>query len=299
MSRNRDFPLELIFIYLIILLTGIFTIIRIIFYLPQFEDNALAILRDYDYSIFIHESQLGIFNFHMPDVGSFYLYFWYFMFFPFSLIPIQIGVYIWDIARIISVIYIFKNVRRISNKKKNIFVFLILSTIGYFADAYLNNSNWVVGLLLFVSYIQLEKDNKWISGILFALTLYKLTPILFPIILLVVKKIKLKDIIYYAIPTIIILLPYIIFPQYFLDFIHNLTIIRGVNPATVPAFIKFLRIIVKAFQTGHMIFYSFLMLIFLENIKDPKLENIFRIIIFSFLLIIGSLAPLFAMFIFG
>ena len=299
MSEERNFSLTSIFIYIIILITAILTILRIIFYLPIFTDNALAILRDYDYSIFIHESKLGIIDFHMPDVGSFYLYFWYFIFFPFSLIPTEIGLYIWDIARLVAVIYMFKNVDKISDKKKNIIVFLVLSTIGYFADAYLNNSNWIVGLLLFVSYVELEKDKKWISGILFALTLYKLTPILFPIILLIVKKIKLKDIIYYIVPSMLICLPYIIFPEYFFNFLHNLTIIRGVDPATIPEFIKFLRIVVKAFQTGHMIFYSFLVLIFLENIKDPKRRSIFRIILFSFLLFIGCLAPIFAMLIFG
>ena len=154
-------------------------------------------------------------------------------------------------------------------------------------------------MLLFLSYIELENDRKWISGILFALTLYKLTPIIFPIILLIVKKIKLKDLLYYIVPSVLICLPYIIFPEYFFNFLYNLTLIRGVDPTTVPEFIKFLRVIVKAFQTGHVIFYSFMVIIFLENIKDPKRRNIFRIILFLFLLIIGSLAPLFAMLIFG
>jgi hypothetical protein len=297
MSENKDLSYISIFIYIIVFITGILTILRIIFYLPIFSDNALAILRDYDYGIFIHESKLGIIDFHLPDVGSFYLYFWYFIFFPFSLIPIEIGVYIWDIARVIAVIYVFKNIDGISDNKKNIFVFLILSTLGYFADAYLNNSNWVVGLLLFLSYIELEKERKWFSGILFALTLYKLSPILLPIILLIVKKVKLKDIKYYVIPLLIIMLPYIIFPEYFWNFVHNLTIPRGVP--TTSEFIKFLRIVVKAFQTGHMIFYGFLVLTFLENIKNSKRMNIFRIILFSFLLFIGTLAPFFAMLIFG
>jgi len=299
MLKGKDLSLETIFINIIILITGIFTILRIIFYLPIYADNALAILRDYDYAIFVFESQLGIIDFHMPDVGSFYLYFWYFIFFPFSLIPKEIGFYIWDTARLVAVIYMFKNVDKISDKKKNILVFLILSTIGYFADAYLNNSNWIVGLLLFISYIELEKDKKWISGILFALTLYKLTPVFFPIILLIIKKVKLKEVIYYILPSVVICVPYIIFPQYFLNFLHNLTIVRGIDPATAPEFIKFLRIIVKAFQTGHMIFYGFLVLIIIENIKNPKREKILRVILFSILLFIGLLAPLFAMLIFG
>ncbi len=205
--------------------------------------------------------------------------------------------YIWDIARLVAVIYMFKNIDRISNDKKNIIVFLVLCTIGYFADAYLNNSNWLVGLLLFMSYGELKKDNKWISGILFAFTLYKLTPILFPIVLLIVKKIKLKDIIYYAVPTLIICLPYIIFPEYFWNFVFNLTLPRGIE--TTSEIIKFLRVIVMAFQTAHLIFFGFLTLIFIENLKNPKKTSIFRIILFSFLLFIGTLAPLFAMLIFG
>ncbi|UCC20064.1 MAG: DUF2029 domain-containing protein [Promethearchaeota archaeon] len=297
MSKIRDLSLTSIFIFIIILITIILTILRVIFYF--YIGNLFAILRDYDYSIFIFESQLGIIDFHLPDVGSFYLYFWYFIFFPFSLIPIEIGVYFWDVARLIATIYIFKNIDKISDEKKNIIFFLILCTVGYFADAYLNNSNWIVGLLLFMSYVELEKDRKWISGILFSLTLYKLTPIIFPIILLIVKKMKIKDVVYYLVPSIIICLPYMIFPEYFFNFVHNLTIIRGVDPTTIPEFIKFLRIVVKAFQTGHMVFYSVLVLIFLENIKDPKRRNILRIILFSFLLLIGSFAPIFAMLIFG
>jgi hypothetical protein len=297
MSENREFSLSSIFIYIIVITTVILTILRIIFYF--YYDNPFAILRDVDYGIFKYINGLGIIDFHKPDEGTFYLYFWYFIFFPFSVIPIEVGVYIWDIARLAAVIYIFKNVDKLSDDKKNLIVFFIISTIGYFADAYLNNSNWIVALFLFVSYTQLEKDRKWISGILFTLTLYKLTPIIFPIVLLIIKKIKLKDIIYYLIPSILICLPYIIFPEYFFNFLYNLTIVRGVDPTTIPEFIKFLRVVVMAFQTGHMIFYGFVVLIFLENIKDPKRRSIFRIILFSFLLIIGSLAPLFAMLIFG
>ncbi|MFX1591816.1 MAG: glycosyltransferase family 87 protein [Promethearchaeota archaeon] len=297
MSKDKDFSIISIFIYIIIIITIFLIILRIVFYF--YSENVFAILRDYDYRIFVYENSLGIIDFHKPGEGTFYLYYWYYIFLPFSLIPTEIGVYIWDIARLIAVIYVFKNIDRISSEKKNIIVFLILSTIGYFADAYLNNSNWIVLLLLFLSYIELENDKKWISGILFVLTSYKLTPILFPIILLIVKKIKLKDILYYIIPLILICLPYIIFPPYFLGFLYNLTLIRGVDPATIPEFIKFLRVVVKAFQTGHVIFYSFMVIVFLENIKDPKRKKIFRIILFSFLLIIGTLAPIFAMLIFG
>ncbi|MFX0004737.1 MAG: glycosyltransferase 87 family protein [Promethearchaeota archaeon] len=300
MFTNREISIQTIFINIIIIITGILTILRIIFYLPIFSDNDIAFLRDVDYRIFFSLNRLGVIEFHSTTpthYGSFYLYFWYFIFFPFSIIPIEIGVYIWDIARLIAVIYIFKNINRISNNKKNIIMFLILCTLGYFADAYLNNSNWLVGLLLFVSYIELKKEKKWISGILFALTLYKLSPILFPIVLLIVKKIKLKDIIYFVIPTLIICLPYIIFPEYFWNFVFNLTLPRGIE--TTLEIIKFLRVIVMAFQTAHLIFFGFLTLIFLENLKNPKLISIFRIILFSFLLFIGTLAPLFAMLIFG
>ncbi|MFX0144628.1 MAG: hypothetical protein ACFE9C_11165, partial [Candidatus Hodarchaeota archaeon] len=76
-----------------------------------------------------------------------------------------------------------------------------------------------------------------------------------------------------------------------------LTLPRGIE--TTSEFIKFLRVIVMAFQTAHLIFFAFMVLIFLENLKNPKLISIFRIILFSFLLFIGTLAPLFAMLIFG
>ena len=297
MSEDKKYPITLIFIYIIIIITIVLTVLRIIFYFT--DENAFTVLRDYDYGIFFSESKLGIIEIHKPGSGTFYLYYFYIMFFPFSLIPLNIGVYIWDVGRLISTIYVFKNIEKISEDRKNIVVFLTLSTLGYFADAYLNNSNWIVLLLLFLSYVEFEKDRKWISGILFALTIFKLTPIMFPIILLTVKKVKLKDLIYFFLPLILICLPYIIFPEYFFNFLYNLTIIRGVDPATVSEFIKFLRIVVKAFQTAQIIFYGFMVLVFIENIKDPKRRNIFRIILFSFLLIIGSLAPLLAMLIFG
>ena len=297
MSEDKKYPITSIFIYIIIIITIILTVLRIIFYFT--DENAFTVLRDVDYGIFFSESKLGIIEIHKPDSGTFYLYYFYIMFFPFSLIPLDIGVYIWDVARLISTIYVFKNIEKISEDRKNIVVFLILCTLGYFADAYLNNSNWIVLLLLFFSYVEFEKNRKWISGILFTLTVFKLTPIMFPIILLIVKKVKLKDLIYFFLPLILICLPYIIFPEYFFNFLYNLTIIRGVDPATVSVFIKFLRIVVKAFQTAQIIFYGFMVLVFIENIKDPKRRNIVRIILFSFLLIIGSLAPLLAMLIFG
>ncbi|MFX1303189.1 MAG: glycosyltransferase family 87 protein [Promethearchaeota archaeon] len=297
MSEDKKYPIISVFIYIIIGITIILTELRIIFYFTDI--NVFSVLRDVDYGIFYSESQLGIIEIHKPGSGTFYLYYFYLMFFPFSIIPKDIGVYIWDLARLLSTIYIFKNVEKISEDRKNIVVFLILSTLGYFADAYLNNSNWIVLLLLYLSYIELEKDRKWISGILFALTVFKLTPIMFPIILLIVKKIKLKDLIYFFIPLTLLCLPYIIFPEYFFNFLFNLTIIRGVDPATVSDFIKFLRIMAKAFQTAQLIFYGFIVLVLIENIKDPKRRRIFRIILLSLLLFLGSLAPLLAMLIFG
>jgi len=297
MSEDKNYSINLIFIYIIIVITAALTILRIIFYFTG--ENAFTVLRDYDYWIFFNESKLGLIDIHTPDIGTFYLYYFYIMFYPFSLVPMEIGVYIWDVARLASTIYIFKKIDSVSEDQKNIIAFLILSTLGYFADAYLNNSNWIVLLLLFFSYLELEKDRKWISGILFSLSLFKLTPFAFPIILLIVKKIKLKDIIYYLIPTVLICLPYIIFPEYFFNFVFNLTIVRGIDPASVSAFVKFLRIVIKAVQTAQVIFYGFMMLAFLENIKDPKRKSRLRIILFSFLLIMGALSPIFVMLVFG
>ena len=170
--------------------------------------------------------------------------------------------------------------------------FFILSGVGFFADAYLNNTNWLLGLLLFLSYSELEKDRKWIAGILFAIAMYKINIIAFPIILLIVQKIKFKDIIYFIVPLAILCIPYVIFPEYFIQMFHNWTFIENTGADQISLFMRIYLISWQAFQTAQLMFMSLLVLYFLINVKDEKWRDRLRIIIVAFLLILNLSFPL-------
>ena len=181
---------------------------------------------------------------------------------------------------------------KITENKKDLVAFFILSGVGYFADAYLNNTNWLLGLLLFISYIELEKDRKWIAGILFAIAMYKINIIAFPIILLIVKKIKFKDVVYYIVPFGILCIPYLIFPDYLMQLYHNWTFIEHGIGGEVSLLMRIYLISWQAFQTGQLMFMSLMVLYFLVNVKDEKWRGRYRIIIVAFLLILNLSFPL-------
>ncbi len=85
MSKNKDISLQSIFINIIIIITGILTILRIIFYLPVFADNDIAFLRDVDYRIFFSLNGLGVIDFHTiapPVLFTFIFGILYFIPFP-------------------------------------------------------------------------------------------------------------------------------------------------------------------------------------------------------------------------
>jgi hypothetical protein len=127
----------------------------------------------------------------------------------------------------------------------------------------------------------LEKDKKWISGILFTLSSFKITVILFLPVLLIVKKIKWKDLLYYLVPFIIICIPYIIFPNYFLqmftNWFHSDSEIQGI--------LIFDSIMWKALQPSHLMFIGSLLIIFMENIKNEERKNLYRVILVSIITI--------------
>ena len=89
-----------------------------------------------------------------------YLYFSYFIFFPIYIFPSYIGVYINDALRLITVIYIAKNMHKLTEDKNDQLLFYLLSIIGYLADGTLNNNNWFILLLLFESMVQLKRENS-------------------------------------------------------------------------------------------------------------------------------------------
>ena len=227
--------------------------------------------KDVDFRILGIWMENGLYGMYVPPsgyiFGHFYLYHFYFIFFPFYYLPFEISVYIWDSLRVISVFYVALNVYKITNNKKQVFLFLIFCAIGYAVDSFLNNSNWLILLLLFESYRQLQKEQKIFSGIFFTLATFKIIAIFFPFILLIVKRIKLKELIYYIVPFSILFLPYFINPPYFWQMYANWTVsdVEGSN-----LLLRFLYTILKVFEPAQLMFVSFGIFIISVNVeKDP------------------------------
>jgi hypothetical protein len=285
---EKEYPIYLYFVFGLIGITIGFIILRIlIFYFntgPYIARN-----KDVDYFILIEGMKNGIVNFYNPIDKAvwppYYLYFWYFLFFPMYLIPIEIGVYIWDMLRLISVGYVFFKAKEIFVNQIDLILFYILCSIGFAYDAFFNNVNFVIFFFLFLSYIAWENDKKWLAGIFFTLATFKINAIVFLPVLLIIKKIKLKDLYYYLIPFFLICIPYIIFPNYFAQMLNNWMysdervqgILFGIDS-----------IAWKALQPSHLMYISLLIIIFLENLENISLENrrqFFRILFPTLLMI--------------
>ncbi|MFX0139785.1 MAG: glycosyltransferase 87 family protein [Candidatus Hodarchaeota archaeon] len=285
--KEKEYPIHLYFILILIGITIIFMVLRVLllFYVinPYIKRN-----KDIDYIILIEGMKNGLINFYdeveISDWPPYYLYFWYFLFFPMYLIPIEIGLYIWDLLRLISAVYIFFKAKDIFKSTKDLILFYILCSIGYGYDAFFNNVNFIITFFLFLSYQSLENDKKWIAGICFTLATFKINAILFIPLLLIVKKLKLKDIKYFIIPFSLICIPYVVFPNYFMQMINNwLYSDDGIQGILIIDSITW-----KALQPSHLMFISLLILIFLENLENISLErrkSLFRILIPSLLLI--------------
>ncbi|TFG23267.1 MAG: DUF2029 domain-containing protein [Promethearchaeota archaeon] len=275
-NDEQEYPFHLIFIISLIIITIILIIIRIFLY---FNDSNYFIYsrRDYDFIILREGIKNGLINFYDPIEGSawppYYLYFWYFMFYPMYLLPIEIGVYVWDILRLISVVYVFFKAKEIFGSRTDLIIFYILSCIGYSVDAYFNNVNFLILFFLFNSFLALQKDKKWIAGILFTLATFKINAFLFLPVLLIAKKIKFKDLIYYLVPFFIAFIPYIIFPDYFMQMLTN----WGHSDEAVEGILIFESMFWKALQPSHLMFIGLLLIIFLDGITDIKRKKIYRI----------------------
>jgi len=278
-------------LYYILGLIGItitFIILRIILYFysidPYIDRN-----KDVDFIILIEGMKNGLINFYDPieraEWPPYYLYFWYFLFFPIFVMPSEIGIYVWDALRLISVGYAFFKAKNIFKNKIDLILFYTLSSIGFAYDAFFNNCNFVIFFFLFQSYIEWENDKKWLAGIFFTLATFKINAIVFLLVLLIVKKIKLKDLKYFLIPFFLICIPYMIFPNYFAQMLNNWMysdervqgILFGIDS-----------IAWKAFQPSHLMYISLLMLIFLENLENISMEKrrpLFRILFPSLLVI--------------
>jgi len=286
-ENQKEYPIHKYFIYIFIIITVSLIILRIFLYffdiLPWIKAT-----KDIDFKILLEGMENGLINFYdditISDWPPYYLYFWYFLFFPIYILPfnVYIGVYVWDVLRLILAIIVLKESPKMFKNKKDLLIFYIFSTVGYSIDAYYNNVNFLIVFFLFYSLVFLEQDKKWISGILFTLATFKITAIVFLPVLLIAKKIKWKDLLYFLIPFIIICIPYMIFPDYFFQMVTN----WGHSDAEIRGILfNFDSILWKALQPSHLMFISLLLIIFLENIKDEKRKNVYRIILVSIITI--------------
>ncbi len=282
MKDEKEYPIHKYVIYIISLISISFIILRILLYyfdiLPWIKET-----KDIDFKILIDGMDNGLINFYdNVDISKwppYYLYFWYFLFFPVYIIPTDglIGVYVWDALRLILTIVVVNKSAKVLKQKKNLLIFYIFSIVGYIIDAYYNNVNFLIVFFLFYSFIYIGKDKMWIAGILFTLSTFKITAILFLPVLLLSKKIKVKDLIYFIAPFALVCIPYLIFPEYFFQMtsnwfsrdteIHGLLIIDS--------------IIWKALQPSHLMFIALLVIIFLESIDIEKKRKVYRLILVS------------------
>jgi len=285
-NEEQKSSIHLYFIYFFITITITLIILRIFLYFFEIS-TWIQDTKDIDFKILIEGMDNGLIDFYntigITDWPPYYLYFWYFLFLPIYIIPfnIIIGVYVWDVLRLILVILIIRESPKVFKNKKDLLIFYILSIIGYSIDAYYNNVNFLILFFLFYSYLFLERGKKWISGILFTLATFKITALIFLPILLIARKIKWKDLLYYAVPFLIICIPYIIFPNYFFQMFNNWLF----SDEEIQGILVFDSIMWKALQPSHLMFIGLLMIIFLENLRNEDRKNLYRIILVSIITI--------------
>jgi hypothetical protein len=263
------------FICIFITITITLITFRILFYFFEFP-QIIKSAKDYDYYLLIEGMDNGLVNFYNPVEGSdwppYYLYFWYFIFYPMYVIPVEIGVVIWDILRLVIGIYIINEAPKIFKRQIDLFIFYVLSSISYGLDAFYNNCNFLVTFFLFISYQSLEHDKKWLSGIFFVLATFKINSIIFLPLLFITKKISTKDLKYYLIPFFLICIPYIIFPNYFMQMVGNWLH----SDEYVKGFTIYDSIFWKALQPSHLMSISLFLLIFIENLNTEKRKKQFN-----------------------
>ncbi len=279
---NNDKPFFKLFLMVIIIITSFLMILRVLFtFIPSeflTDDNIFVVMvrgKDVDYKILLDWMRNGLFGMYLPPgsypYGHFYLYHWYFIFWPFYVIPPWISFIIWDLLRISSTIYISYIIFKVTRDKKEIALFFIFCGIGYAVDMYYNNTNWLILFLLVESYIQLERERKMISGLLFTIATFKIYVVIFPLILLVSKKIKFKDLLYYLIPFIILFIPYIVNPSYFFQMVSNWNYSFAPN---ANIFLRVINTILKLFEPAQLMFISFIVLVFVLNLNNNIVKNI-------------------------
>lgn len=296
--REKRESYILIYVLIIIIITAVLIALRIIFNFFQEDSSGLLIIeilmqnRDLNFITNYNLMRNDIIHYYdynpLLNGSAIYLYFWYFIFYPFSLVPLEISLYIWDLLRFIFTILIaFKFSKIIENRRELLFFFLF-SGIGYLADMYLNNTNWLIQLFLYASYIQLNKGRKLLAGIFFSLATFKIILITIPFILIIIKKIRLRDLIYFFLPLILICIPYLVFPEYFLSMVSNW--LRSVDTTSGFPILDFFLLIWRLIQPAHLMFISVLIVIIIVNIKNeearPRISNLIFISVFVFWVLI-------------
>ena len=281
-------------VYLLIATAIILFISRIIIDIID-QPSLLGDTRDVDFKILLLGLKNGLIDFYdpvivpegVPDWPPYYLYFWYFIFYPMGFIPFEIGVYVWDIIRLIISSYIVLKGFKIIKNRTNLLWFYFTILVGFIIDGWYNNCNFLLIFFLLLSYNSLENDNKWVSGIFFALSTIKINSVLFIPVLLLTKKIKFKDLIYYIVPFAVLSLPYIIFPDYLFQMLNNWS-----NSTPGIQGLTFLDpIIWKAVQPSHLMFLGFMLILFFEHLlqyeKGLKIRTIIVLILILFYLYIS------------
>jgi hypothetical protein len=294
MDEEIHYTIHTNMVYLLISITIFLILARIVVNLidlPLFLDGS----RDIDFRILLLGLKNGLLNFYdqitlpegVPDWPPYYLYFWYFIFYPMGLIPFEIGVYAWDILRLVISSYIVLKAFKIIKNRTNLLWFYFTIAVGFLIDGWYNNCNFLIIFFLLMSYTSMEKDKMWVSGIFFALSTIKINSVLFIIVLLLVKKIKFKDLIYYIIPFFILCLPYIIFPDYLFQMLNNWS-----NSTPGIQGLTFLDpIIWKAVQPSHLMFLGFMFILIFERLiqygKGEKIRTIIVLILIFFYIYIS------------
>ncbi|MHA1148835.1 MAG: glycosyltransferase 87 family protein [Promethearchaeota archaeon] len=277
------------YIIIIICIFISLTIVRIILYFMPMD-----FAKDIDFKILYSFMNSDITNYYNQcnkefDARPLYLYFWYYLFYPISLIPFIIAVYLWDALRLITTLYLANYLLKITDDDKILQYFLMLHVVGFFFDMYFNNTNWLIYLLLYQSYIHYEKNNKVLSGIFFTLATFKINTIVFPIIIFLNKKIKPKDLLYFIIPFTLICLPYILFPDYFFKMYYNWSYIE--NGAHVNNFNQTTLWIVyqlswQLVQPAQLMFAGFIYLCYFKNLHNEKWKIPLAKLIFAIICIL-------------
>jgi hypothetical protein len=111
------------------------------------------------------------------------------------------------------------------------------------------------------------------------------TSIIFLIILLLTKRLKLCEFSKSILPFLVLLIPYLIFPNFTLQFIENLFVLEDLQgkvinelPDLGNPILNFLLhgylLVAQAIQPSQLLFYSFVLIIISSYIKEKKISKI-------------------------